>query len=145
MSIQNIEVPNDISLYCGNISIGGGNSFNRYNQTDYDSPFTGVVSGDCVGLARQIDRSYIISIAAFAGTGSGVAGTINFTDPLPYVVWSPISIPLWVQDGGVYSMGRCAIDEDGNIVIYKGYNGNFTATGTCGFDEINIVFASYLT
>lgn len=147
MSIQNLEVENSLNLFCGSITIGnGGSTFQKYVEQGFSSAVTGIITGSTAGLYRQLDRFYGLSMSGIAATGTGTPGVITFSTDLPTNLWTtPLNFPIWVEDGGDYSVGNLAIGTNGVITISKGFGDNFTATGECGFPEFNISFCSYIT
>jgi len=146
MSVAILEEPNLKNLYCNSITFGNGSAFQKNVNEGFSSAVTGIITGSTVGLYRQLDRFYGLSISSTIATGSGSAGVITFSTALPTNLWtSPLNFPIWVVDGGTYSIGNLSIGSNGIITIYKGFNGNFTGTGNCGFPEFNISFCSYIT
>lgn len=156
MSISNLFEPNNYALFSASMTFGGTpgatgmgqSSFQTYRQESLNFGATGAIGATgLVALYRQLDRSYVMTMAGVAVTGSGVAGPIVLSPPLPTNLWTaaPFNFPIWIEDGGVFSAGNCVIDSSGVITIYKGYNGNFTATGVCGFPTFSITFASFIT
>jgi hypothetical protein len=146
MSVAILEEPNLKNLYCNSLTFGNGTAFQIYLDQAFSSAVTGIITGSTAGLYRQLDRFYSLSMSGISATGSGTPGVITFSTALPTNLWTtPLNFPIWVEDGGVYSVGNLSIGSGGIITIYKGFNGNFTATGTCGFPEFNISFCSYRT
>lgn len=158
MSISNLFEANEFNLFAQSVTFGGApgatgagqDAFDSYRQQALNFGATGAVSVGAtgiIGLYRQLDRSYIMTVSNVSVTGSGVAGPIVLSPALPTNLWAPTPFvfPIWIEDGGVFSAGTCSIGSDGVITIYKNYNSNFTATGTCGFPTFSISFASFLT
>lgn len=155
MSVAILEQPNTKQLYTGSLTFEGfpgsavvQSPFQSYYETGLELGATGAVGATGIpALYRQIDRSYIMTVAGIGATGSGATGTIVLSPALPTNLWpaSPFANAIWIEDGGVYSMGNCSIGSNGVMTIYKGYNGNFTATGQCGFPTFSVSFASYIT
>jgi hypothetical protein len=146
MSVAILDGPNLKQLYCGSMTFQDGSAFTIYVEDGYSSAVTGIITGSVAGLYRQLDRFYSLSVSGITATGSGTPGVITLSTPLPTNLWtSPLNFPIWVQDGGTYSMGNLAINSEGTMTISKGFGGNFTATGNCGFPEFNISFCSYIS
>jgi hypothetical protein len=149
MSVAILEQPNEKTLFCGTISFGTDtaiqSAFEVYYQTSSTPSVSGVITGVVPFFYRQIDRSYVISVGGISVAGTG-PGIITFSNPLPTNLFNtPLNFPIWIQDGGQYSIGNFQINAGGIMTISKAYNSNFTGTGTCGFPEFNVVFASFLT
>lgn len=151
MSISNLFGPNDYKLFTENITIGNSNTpFNIYLESGYftnlTGPYPSPVSVD--GLYRQIDRTFVISLGTITlpGGGSGVAGPIIFTTPVPLInVWTDLYFQIWVINSGETVQGTLKIaGGTGIITVYVGFNGNFSTSGNCGFWGFSITYASFL-
>lgn len=150
MSIQNIEVPNNLLLYCNGINIGNtGTPFQKYVQIAYGNTLTGAcftspitISG---GLFRQLDRVFNLSISATAAVGTGVPSPIVLGTPLPTTnMWADMNFPIWVIENNITVPGTFNIAfGTGVATIYKGFNQPFSGVGTTGFPGFSVTYGSF--
>jgi hypothetical protein len=151
MSIQNIEVPNNLLLYCNSINIGNtGTPFQKYVQNAYGNTLTGAcftspvtISG---GLYRQLDRVFSLSFSATAATGTGVPSPITLGTALPNTnMWADMNFPIWVIENNITVPGTFNIAfGTGIATIYKNFRDPFSGVGITGYQGFSVTYGSFL-
>lgn len=145
MSLQNIEVPNNLVLYCDTLNCNTLNSttqnITNLNATTintgilnytapaaaYSSPITGALGGQTTvsGFFTRVGKTATLQVNGFSAPNP-TAGSITFTTPLPVGARIITNVSIIVQNNGAFVLGTVNIDTSGNVTIFVGINTPFT-------------------
>jgi hypothetical protein len=158
MSVQNIEVPNNLTLYCDTLNC---NTLNATTQnittlnattinasilnyttpaTAYSSPTGGAfLGGTATGFISKVGKVVTLELVGLS-TGTGVGGAITLSTPLPIPAIAapanPLNIPIFVNNASSsFVLGNFQISNTGAVSMFIGFNTAFSV-GTCGWPNL---------
>lgn len=134
---------NQYPLNVPSISFNNGSLLSTYISDGYSTNITGPFSsGPHLGLQRVVGGTSHFSVSGVTGTATGAAPIV--LSQLAPVPSGNVYFPIWVTDSaGGDQLGTLFISSTGQVTIYKGFNSNFTGSGTCGFKTFSVSYCSF--